>query len=179
MSLELIIRALIGVYSPQEIEGFRQSAPEYLTYDTAKQHLEDASLASWFFNIDKNLILYTAGHESNYTSTITKEIGGKVSCGVMTPVPTLDMNECAVARSSYINGYMKGTAHMKGWFDACHGDSTCAIRGYAGGYVLIRACKSGAVTVVRSGHKVNLCDIDLIFKAGARRIARYRTKLLS
>jgi hypothetical protein len=89
------------------------------------------------------LVLSVAYYESRYTpSTVTREIGGKVSCGVMTPIPTFDRRQCQSATQSLMAGYMAGAKHLKDWFAACHGNKTCALIGYAGGYRLLDLCKS-------------------------------------
>jgi soluble lytic murein transglycosylase-like protein len=128
--------------APTDASALRDTAPMYLTTATAARHLAAARVAGGIYDVDPDLLLSVAWHESRYvTDTITPERGGKMSCGAMTPEPIRDVAACRVATSSVLAGYIAGARHMRAWIDACHDNLHCALTGYAGGYYLIAECK--------------------------------------
>jgi soluble lytic murein transglycosylase-like protein len=112
----------------------------YLDAIAAVQHLRAARVAAVVVDVDPDLLLSIAHHESRYSATeATPEVGGRVSCGVMTPEPV-----AACGAATMLDGYLAGARHLRGWLDACHGDQRCALTGYAGGYRLIAICRDDA-----------------------------------
>jgi hypothetical protein len=155
-----------------DIEALRKSAPYYLTYETAEIHLRSARVAAFRHNLEADLLLSIAHHESRYsTNTVTSEPRGKESCGVMTPVP-LPRGSCD-SEVTAAEGYEVGAAHLRGWMDVCRDRARCALLGYAGGYALIRACSRGKV-LRHQDHGDDLCDVPDAFFARARYIQRLR-----
>jgi hypothetical protein len=139
----------------------------YLSVDRATSHVAAAELAAATYDVDADLLLSIAHHESNYQYTvISKEPRGKVSCGVMTPVPTHSHAECSAARRSILAGYLAGAQHLRTWLEVCRGNRYCAEVGYAGGYRLIAAC--------RRGEKLHGCTIPANFESRAAWIRRLR-----
>lgn len=140
IALVLIWQVIVG--DPLDALALQQTAPSDLTVHTAWEHLIAARTAGRVWSVDPNLLLSIAHHESRYQhGEITPELGGKVSCGVMTPEPILDRRECRVATSSILDGYLSGARHLRGWLDVCRGNLRCALTGYAGGYYLIYSCE--------------------------------------
>lgn len=132
--------------SARDSEALRQSAPYYLTQETAEEHLAAARVAAFVYNLDADLLLSIAHHESRYTvDEKTPEVGGKVSCGLMTPIPHRNPSTCPEPDDPFIDGYLDGANHLRGWYTACGNRRRCALLGYAGGYALIRACAKGPV----------------------------------
>jgi hypothetical protein len=167
---------LYGLAHPSavDVEAFRQSAPVYLTEETAADHLAAARLAGHRYRVDPDLLLSIAYHESRYTvDTMTPEVGGKVSCGVMTPVPIRDRDACPTAESSVLGGYLDGAAHLRDWVQVCGGRIRCALLGYAAGYAGIARCKEGPV--MRHGdHGDDLCQTPEVFLQRAWNIRTLR-----
>lgn len=139
-----------------------------LTPDSAAAHLAAACAAGAAEGVDPYLLLYIAWHESRFNPRErTPESGGRVSCGVMTPSP----RERCPGRG-LAGQYLAGAKHLRGWFDACHGNARCALLGYAGGYRLIRACRRGPMRRRRGGNVIDLCDTAWLYLHGAREIRR-------
>lgn len=165
-----IFWVLLSIFFPsdEDVEALRKSAPSYLTTEAARENLVWARAASFQFNVDPHLVLAIAWNESRYTvDAVTQEIGGKVSCGVMTAIPTKNVESCKQITSSLQAGYVSGAGHLRTWFDACRQNQTCALLGYAGGYRLINACKEGPV--YRRGTEIDKCvqiPAKLIWRAG-------------
>lgn len=158
------LTALFALYnpSPQDVEALRQSAPYYLTAETAEDHLVSARVAAKRYQLDADLLLSIAHHESRYVvDTVTPEIGGKVSCGVMTPMP-VKKGTCPNSEDKLQDGYLIGAAHLRGWFTACKNNRYCALLGYSGGYVLISACNRGPVLRFKD-HGDDLCNTPGVF----------------
>lgn len=148
--------------SPQDVEALRQSAPYYLTAETAEDHLVAARVAARRYRLDPDLVLAIAHHESRYVvDTVTPESGGRVSCGVMTPTP-IDRDSCPTSDTKIEEGYMIGAAHLRGWFDVCKENRYCALLGYSGGYALIAACNRGPVLRFKD-HGDDLCYTPGVF----------------
>ena len=129
--------------TPAEAEALRSTAPAYLSRWSATQHLGAARLAAVRFDVDAAMILAIAYHESRFVvGTRTREPGGRVSCGVMTPVP---QRRCSADELTVLGGYMAGATHLRAWIDVCHAADrwqhdvadeeirSCALWAYAGG----------------------------------------------
>jgi len=129
--------------TPAEAEALRATAPAYLSRWSATQHLGAARLAAVSFDVDVSTILAIAYHESRFViTTRTREPKGRVSCGVMTPVPK---RRCSADELTLLGGYMAGAEHLRAWIDACHAADrwrhdvddaeirSCALWAYAGG----------------------------------------------
>jgi len=133
-----ILLALVGEPTASEAEALRHTAPEYLTLEAAGAHLRAARAAGLAHRVPAELLLSIAWHESRYTPrTQTPEPGGRVSCGVLTPMP---QRRCSRADLTMLGGYDAGAAHLRVWLDVCGGSTRCALLSYAGGGVLARAC---------------------------------------
>lgn len=140
MLWHLVLAFLVG--APTDPVALRDSAPLYLTTEEAAEHLTAARLAGAVYEIDPDILLSIAWHESRYTQkAVTREVLGKVSCGAMTPEPTYDLEACKRATSSLVYGYLAGAHHLRIWLDVTKDDLHEALRGYAGGYALIGACR--------------------------------------
>jgi len=163
--VEILMLVASVLTAPGRADALRETAPRDLTRDTAAAHLAAASIAGFLTDTDPALLLAIAHHESRYVfRAVARERGKKVSCGVMTPVPTHDREACADATSSMLAGYLAGARHLKTWSDACHGDRRCTLIGYAGGYALIRACARG--------ENLRGCRVPGVFEARAAAIER-------
>lgn len=150
--------------APDRVEALKRTAPQYLSTRAATDHLQAATLAGVAYCVRPSLLLSIAWHESRYAiATVTPERGRRASCGVMTPTP---IARCGAP--TLLGGYVAGAAHLREWLTACRGGVTCALRGYAGGYALMRACEAGPV---RRG-AVDLCDVRVMFLARADWIDR-------
>ncbi len=149
IAISLALHAILALLSPRTADlatGTRRTAPSYVTADTAVDHALAASVAGGVYGIDPALLLSIGWHESRYQlSTVTREAGGKVSCGVMTPEPTQETGSCRSATASLLGGYLAGARHLRTWLGVCRGDRRCALTGYAGGYALLRLCESDDV----------------------------------
>lgn len=111
----------------------------------AREHLDAAISAGEATDTDPAMLLAIAKFESNFQqNTRTLEPQGKVSCGVMTPVPTYSRRECSSARSSLAAGYLAGARHLREWIDGCAAigrpTTRCALLSYAGGSALRNYC---------------------------------------
>lgn len=138
-----VVWALLSPLDPRDVEGLRSYAPSHLTLEQAADHFYAARLASAIHHQDVYMVLAIAEHESNFQQhAITKEVGNKRSCGVMTPIPTRSQEECDLHTSSLLAGYLAGAEHVYVWGHAGDVRSTTeALRGVGGGYKLIRACR--------------------------------------
>lgn len=143
--IELLAAALAWLCPPASGRALSTTAPIYLTEVTACRHLAAATIASIDSDVSASMLLAIAWQESRYTQRArTVEAGGKWSCGVMTPEPTRSVAKCRAAIQSLAVGYLAGARHLAVWLQACRRDLACALTGYAGGYRLIVACRSGA-----------------------------------
>lgn len=169
---------LLSLFRPSaaDVEAFRQSAPYYLTEETAEGHLTSARVVAWMYALDADLLLSIAHHESRYTVDLkTPEIGGKVSCGLMTPIPHKNPDVCPTSESPFIDGYIDGARHLRDWYTACGNRRRCALLGYAGGYTLIRACTLGPVFRNRTSGD-DLCRTPDVFLRRVWLIRKLRTR---
>ena len=93
--------------APEAIEALRASAPSDLTSSSAADHLAAATIAARHVQVDRDLLLAIAWHESRYvTGAVGREHDGLVSCGVMTPAPTV-----RGAHATLIDEYLAGARH--------------------------------------------------------------------
>jgi len=144
--LHVFLRVAIAIFTPTsdaDAAGLHRFAPEEVTVDRAREHVRAARVAAAIYGVDVDTILAIAYHESHFAeSAVTRESGGRVSCGAMTPYPTR-----ACSPRSLLGQYLDGTRHWAiDWRRAgdVRGDRE-ALLGYAGGYALIRACRRGPV----------------------------------
>lgn len=157
--------AVVDPPTTAQSDAFRATAPEYLTRETASAHLTVARAAAAVHHVPRRLLLAIAYHESRYIlTTRTDEPGGRVSCGVMTPVPK---QRCTAPELTMIGGYDAGAAHLAMWLGHCGGNTYCALTAYAGGMGLVRACAFGPWLTPRG---TDACDVAGDFQRLARRI---------
>lgn len=172
---EVVIQLLAWFSASADIEALRTTAPEPIGRDVAAEHLAAARVAGAELDVDPDLLLSIAAHESRYTNARTPENGGTMeSCGPMTPEP---LARCR--RASTYDGYRAGAAHLRGWLAATRGNMRRALVGYAGGYRLLAACDAGPVIVTRRGKQLDVCNTPDVFLAGAARIRRARERARS
>lgn len=152
---------LASISPPGASLRLQKTAPQYLTPETARDHLTAARLAAYVYGLDYSLLLAIAWHESRYTPTkLSPESGGRVSCGVMSPEPK---DHCSPGELTVLGGYMAGAAHLALRLRLCDKNLRCALIAYAGGRGLMLACN-------RLGHwwvrpRVDACDIAREFRA--------------
>jgi hypothetical protein len=160
--------------TPAEALALRGTAPAYLTQDSAAQHLGAARIAGAWYGVDPMVLLSVAYHESRFVVDMrTRESGGRVSCGVMTPIPKV---RCDMAELTLLGGYLAGAAHLRTWIDVCQvadqgrhdiDDEVirrCALWAYVGGRLFQAYC------VVHPGRPG--CDAAGKFEDRARMIRR-------
>jgi hypothetical protein len=156
--------------SSPDVEALRKTAPNYLTTETARDHLVAARLAAEAYNLDADMLLSTAFFESRYTlNVVGPPVRGKHACGVMQPTM-----ETKCVSETLLEGYFNGAKHYRTWYQACGNDTRCAILGYGGGYALINRCKEGPLNVERAGQTVDLCTLPDIRLGRARWIKKLR-----
>jgi hypothetical protein len=145
-AIVLAFHAFVALVSPLTLElanAARATSPTYLTPETAIVHAQAAIIAAGVYDVPAPLLLSIAWHESRYAIETVTPLGdgsAKTSCGVMTPEPT--QGSCRSATSSALAGYLAGARHLHGWITAAHGNLPTALLGYAGGWRLIRLCKT-------------------------------------
>lgn len=167
--MSVILALLLHALAPTsaEVEAFRQTDPQDLTYDKASEHLLAARIAGAFHHVDPSLLLAVAWHESRYQDrVITKEPWHRVSCGPMTPIP--HRAPCSNDELSTTGGYLAGAEHLKMWLGICKGSEWCALTAYAGGRGLVLICAHG-------GHSINVNHRDACKAAGE---FLWRTKVI-
>jgi hypothetical protein len=144
--MQIFLRLLLALFTPTsaaDAEALHRFSPEEVTVDRAYAHVWSARVAAAVYDVDMDMILAIAWHESRLTdNVVAAEPGGRVSCGAMTPYPTA---KCV--SKSLLRQYLDGARHWAvDWRHA--GDvrnDREALLGYAGGYHLIRACRLGPV----------------------------------
>lgn len=167
-----LIPTILALLLLGDAAALRRTDPADLTIAAAVAHVAGARAAATEFDVDPDVLLSIAWHESRYTaSAVTAEPGGRRSCGVMTPEP---LARCAPG--GVLDGYRAGARHLRGWLDAERGDVTRALRGYAGGFRMIARCTRGPVIVTRRGRELDLCDMRAMFLDRADRIRRGRDR---
>ena len=116
--------------TPQDVEALRITAPQSLTTETAHEHLVDARIAGWSFDVDPDLLLSIAWFESRYTvDAVGPNVRGKHACGVLQPI----MEDGCQKKPTLLGGYLEGAKHLRAWLDASRGNLHTAMLGYAGG----------------------------------------------
>lgn len=140
--IRLLVALLCSLVDPrvhQLASGILATDAVDVSTAEAAEHAWAAVVAADVVGGDPALLLSIAWHESRYHATErTPEVGGKVSCGVMTPEPG---RSCPAATMTVLGGYLAGAEHLRGWMVACRGHEHCALLGYAGGGRLIRLCQ--------------------------------------
>jgi hypothetical protein len=123
-----------------QVAAFQRTAPTYLTHETAREHMASAFAVGIVTDTRPALLLSIAWFESRYTqNVVSREAGGKVSCGVMTPIP-----QTRCQPSDLVSNYLEGAQHLLVWRRACRDNERCKLLGYGGGYRAIKLCASGA-----------------------------------
>ena len=118
-----------------------------LTVETAAQHVAAARFAGVLTNIDPDLLLAIAHHESRFEPTVVGPlVRGKRACGVMQQVPI--RGRCP--EPSILRDYVEGAKHLAGWLRAQRGNLDRALVGYAGGYALLKLYDEGGGDRVRA-----------------------------
>lgn len=134
-----------------------------LTVETAALHVASARFAEILTDIDPDLLLAIAHHESRYQPAVVGPlVRGKRACGVLQHVPTT--KKCPAP--SILRDYVNGAKHLAGWIRAQRGDLKRALIGYAGGYALLGMCDRGEA--------LRTCTIANYHLARAKRIKRAR-----
>ena len=144
--MQILIRIALALFTPTsdaDAEALHRFAPSYVTVDAAREHVWAARAAATIYGVDADMVLAISWHESRLTANVvSKEAGGRVSCGVMTPYPT----KTCVSKP-LLAQYLDGARHWAiDWRRA--GDVRSdreALLGYAGGYRMIRNCRQGPV----------------------------------
>lgn len=161
--IALLVAVVVSLLDPQVGElaaRAKIAAPAYLTAADAHAHALAAVISGHATDTDPALLMALAYQESRYTpATVTPEVGGKVSCGVMTPVPSA---ACAPSSRTVLGGYLAGAAHLRTWLGVTGGDLRRALLGYAGGYHLLAVCQDG--------HASHACNTPARLEAYARRL---------
>jgi len=136
--LEAIITVILSVTSSDGDALYSIARGSYLTRETAGEHVMAARLAAAAYDVDADVLLSIAYHESRYLVTaVTMEPPDKQghprwSCGVMTPEPMTDHALCLENTRSSLAGYLAGASHLRAWLLQCRGALDCALRGYGG-----------------------------------------------
>lgn len=163
-----IVLWLAGSPTDAQVAELERASPTHLTADQARDHLVAARVAAATTGVRASLLLGIAWHESNFgAGNRTRESGGRVSCGAMTPEPTSRCRE-----QTLVEEYETGARHLLAWLAACRGREVCALTGYAGGYALIRACRAGPVIRTRGHRQEDLCGTAAYFQALGRGFER-------
>lgn len=159
----LLAIAIALLADNDDVAALRDSAPAYLTLDTAREHIGAARMAADRYGVDVNLVLSIAYFESRYQPTaFGREHHGLFSCGLMGVGP---VQACDQAELTIIDGYLAGARTLRNWMDtarrARHHPANdragriiadcvdklprpqCAMLGYAGGWDLIEVCTNG------------------------------------
>ena len=139
-----MIEAVIALFlsQPADADALRATVPDYLTASQAAEHYAAARAAGARYHVEPEVLLAVAWHESRYEPwAVSREPGGRVSCGVMTPEPK---RRCTAYELSMVGGYERGAAHLRVWLDRFGDDYRLALWAYAGGGVNVRACLDGS-----------------------------------
>ena len=133
-----------------------------LTVPIATQHVAAARFAGILTDIDPDLLLAIAHHESRYEPKVVGPlVRGKRACGVLQHVPIT----ARCPEPSILRDYVNGAKHLAEWIHAQR-DLKRALIGYAGGYALLGMCDRGEAP--------RMCTIANYHQARAKRIKRAR-----
>jgi hypothetical protein len=159
--LEILLRLVVMFQDPRDVEALRRTAPSDLSEETAGTNLAAARIAGALYNIQPEIILAVAWHESRYQPAVVGPlVRGKRACGVLQHVPIT--TKCP--EPSLLRDYVNGTQHLAEWIHAQRGDIKRALIGYAGGYALLELCDRGEAP--------RACSIANYNLARAKRIKR-------
>jgi hypothetical protein len=176
--MEMLIRIAIALFSSPSLddaEALHRFAPQYVSVDSARDHIWAARVSAAVYDVDADMVLAISYHESRFTDgVVAAEPGGRVSCGAMTPYPT---KTCET--KPLLAQYLDGARHWAvDWRRA--GDIRSereALLGYAGGYALVRRCRQGSVLRHKT-HGDDLCATADVFNGLRARIVRERRQKL-
>lgn len=177
--MQILIQIVIALFTPPsdaDAEALHRFAPSYVTVDDARDHLWAARVAAVAYGVDADMTIAIAYHESRFTTNVvSKESGGRVSCGVMTPYPT---KTCEV--KPLLAQYLDGTRHWAVDWRRAGGvrSEREALLGYAGGYRMIRRCRQGPVLRHKT-HGDDLCRTPEVFAKIRDRIRAARRQRAS
>lgn len=168
MFIELILRFLLTYLLHDPAVALARTAPEPLSVEDAAAHFAASRVAALVHEVDPDMLLAIAARESHYNPKTRTKAFGKVACGVMTPIL---LTYCKP--SGVLGGYLNGAAHLREWIDAKGlRKSTKAhpwvresetLRGFAGGYHLIRGCRIGPMWLTLPNGKLwDACQSDVI-----------------
>jgi len=164
--LEILLRLIVMLQDPRDVEALQRTAPSDLSEETASINLAAARVAGVLYDIQPEIILAIAWHESRYDPTVVGPlVRGKHACGVLQHVPTA--KKCP--EPSILRDYVDGAKHLATWIRAQRGDLERALIGYAGGYALLKRCDDG--------EELRACSIARVHLARAKRIKRSRNHL--
>jgi soluble lytic murein transglycosylase-like protein len=165
--MEQIIAAIFALFTsladvPSAQALMSTAKDSRLTIETAVQHIAAARFAGTLTDVDPDLILAIAYHESRFTPGVEGPLlyNGKRACGVMQHVPV--KGPCP--KRSLLADYLAGAKHLAGWIRAERGDLKLALAGYAGGYAGIARYEEGA-TRARAVVQLNLARAARIKRA--------------
>jgi hypothetical protein len=160
---EVLLRLVVLVQDPRDVEALKRTAPSYLTNETASANLAAAQIAGAHSGIQPEILLAIAWHESRYQlGVIGPLVRGKRACGLMQQIPI--KGPCP--EPSILRDYVNGAQHLAGWIHAQRGDLKRALIGYAGGYALLDLCDRGKAP--------RTCTIANYHLARAKRVKRAR-----
>ena len=175
--MEMLIRIVIALFVPPseaDAEALQRFAPKYVTVDVAREHIWAARIAATAYNVDADMVIAIAYHESRLTSNVVaKEAGRRVSCGAMTPFPTATC-EAKPLLAQYLDGTKHWAVDWKRAGDVRNNRE--ALLGFAGGYRLIRACRRKPVLRYRT-HGDDLCKTPEVFAGIRSRVQEARKPL--
>lgn len=172
--MQIILRITLAFLSPTsdaDAEALHRFAPNEVTVDRARDHIWAARVAAAVYGVDEAMILAVAYHESRFQAdAVTHEVGGRVSCGAMTPIP-----QKTCTKKTLLEQYLDGTEHWANDWKHAGGlqNEHEVLLGYAGGYRLIYACRQSPVL----RHKTtgdDLCKTPEVFGAIRARIRAAR-----
>jgi len=166
--MEQIIAAVFSLFTSladvQSAQALMTTAKDSrLTIETATQHIAAARFAGILAEIDPDLILAIAYHESRFTPTAEGPLlhNGKRACGVMQHVPV--KGPCP--KRTLLADYYLGAKHLAGWIRAARGSVDRGLAGYAGGYPALARYDEGGPSRVRSVVNLNLSRAKQIKRA--------------
>jgi len=165
--MQQILLAFLSLLVPStDAEALLRVAPRTkISTEHARLHIAAARIAGYVTDVDPDLILATAYHESRFDQTVRGPIleNGKRACGVMQHVP---MKICP--EPSLLRDYLAGAKHLKWWIDSQRGDVERGLAGYAGGYPSLERYNKNEDSRVRKVVRLNLARARRIKSACAQ-----------